>query len=194
MRSETSRSPGEASLLGAICLVEPLPWAMNELLLECFRHSAWATKTIIATFRELAPSELERPAHGYGSLIATLDHFVRWDASYYTSLTGQQKSWQRTEEPTNDLDVLEARVDETAASWERLIAEGVDSERMLSLDGGAYRCRASVVVAQALHHAVAHREQIRGGLADIGVKVRDLQPWEYALATGRATWNPQSQP
>lgn len=163
---------------------------MNDLLLEAFRHSAWATKTIISAFRELAAEDLEKPAHGFGSLIATLNHLVLSDASYHASLTGQFTDWLRADNPTSDLDELEARVDETAAMWERFLSAPVDGERLLSLDKGHYLCSASVVVAQALHHATAHREQIRGGLADIGVKVRDLQPWEYALAVGRATLTP----
>lgn len=164
---------------------------MNDLLLEAFRHSAWATKTLIGAFRQLAPAELDRPAHGFGSLIATLNHVVLSDASYLASLTGESPDWLRARDATADLAGLEARVDETAAGWEQLFSAPVDGERLLSLDAGQYECRASVVVAQALHHAVAHREQVRGGLADIGVKTQDLQPWEYALATGRATWTPK---
>lgn len=164
---------------------------MNDLLLEAFRHSAWATKALIGVFKQLPGADLDRPAHGFGSLIATLNHLVLSDASYLASLTGQLTEWLRADEDTSDLDQLEARVDETAAGWEHLFSAPVDGERMLSLDAGQYQCRASIVVAQALHHAVAHREQVRGGLADIGVKVQDLQPWEYALATGRATWTPK---
>ncbi|MCK6460104.1 MAG: hypothetical protein L6Q95_09455 [Planctomycetes bacterium] len=61
------------------------------------------------------------------------------------------------------------------------------------LDAEAYECSASVVVAQALHHAYAHREQIRAGLKDLGVKPPDLQPWDYALETGRARWRRETR-
>lgn len=161
---------------------------MNQALLEAFRHSAWATSTLIAVFRQLSPAELERPARGYGTLLATLNHVVLSDASYAAILTGVRPDWARRENPTADLDQLEARANETAQVWERFLSVPVDGELMLELEAGRYRCHASVVVAQALHHACAHREQVRGGLADIGMKTQDLQPWEYALATGRAHW------
>ncbi len=160
---------------------------MNEALREAFRHSAWATKTLIAACRNLSTEQLRRPARGFGSILATLNHVVLSDADYATTLTGVRPGWT-TGDDTDDLDQIEARVDETARLWERLLAEPFDAERLLVLDAGAYECRAGVVVAQALHHASAHREQIRAGLKDLGVRPPDLQPWEYALATGRACW------
>lgn len=159
---------------------------MNELLLEAFRHSDWATKVLIEALKRLPSEDLQRPAHGFGSLFETFSHLVRSHASYAATLGGNRPTWLAARRPAADLDELEAWAEEAAREWERLLASEIDGERLLLLDQGAYECRASVVVAQALHHAVAHREQVRGGLADIGVKVQDLQPWEYALATGRA--------
>lgn len=163
---------------------------MNQLLLEAFRHSAWATNTLITTFKHLPATELDRPARGFGSLIETLNHLVLSDASYVTTLTGEPPAWPKSQ--TADLDELKSRADDTAARWERLLSAPFDGQRLLYLDQGTYVCHASVVVVQALHHAVAHREQVRGGLADIGVKTQDLQPWEYGLATGRAWWQTAS--
>jgi uncharacterized damage-inducible protein DinB len=161
---------------------------MNESLHEAFRYSAWATKTLIAACRSLSAEQLERPARGFGSILATLNHVVRWDADYLETLTGVRPAWVSDGNETDDLDQLEARVDETARLWDRFLAEPVDAERLLSLDNGEYECHASVVVVQALHHANAHREQIRAGLKDLEVQPPDVQPWEYALATGRAHW------
>lgn len=158
---------------------------MNGTLREAFRHGAWATKALIAACRGLSPEQLRRPARGFGSILATLNHVVLSDAAYATTLTGVRPAWADRGD-TDDLDEIEARADETARHWERLLAEPLDAERLLVLDAGAYECHASVVVAQALHHASAHREQIRAGLKDLGVRSPDLQPWEYALATGRA--------
>ncbi len=161
---------------------------MNEILLEAFRYSAWATKTLIAACRDLSAEQIQRPARGFGSLLATLNHVVLSDAQYVATLAGGCPAWAAGGDQTDDLDQLEARVDETARLWEHFLAEPVDAERLLLLDKGEYGCRASVVVAQAIHHANAHREQVRAGLKDLGVKPPDVQPWEYALATGRARW------
>jgi uncharacterized damage-inducible protein DinB len=160
---------------------------MNGNLREAFRHGAWATRKLIAACRSLSPEQLRRPARGFGSILATLNHVVLSDADYATTLTGVRPAWA-THGDTDDLALLEARVDETARVWEQFLARPFDSERLLVLDAGAYECHASVVVAQALQHANAHREQIRAGLKDLGVQPPDLQPWEYALETGRARW------
>jgi uncharacterized damage-inducible protein DinB len=161
---------------------------MNEILREAFRYSAWATKALTNVCRKLSIEQLQRPAGGFGSILATLDHVVQSDAGYARTLTGVGPSWARDGHETYDLDQIDARVEETLRVWEQLLAEPIDGERLLLLDEGAYACHATVVLAQALHHANAHREQVRAGLRDLGVPPPDLQPWEYALEVGRAHW------
>jgi len=165
---------------------------MNEILREGFRHSAWATKTLIAACRGLTVEQLNRPARGFGSLLATLNHVVVSDAHYVTIFGCVCPAWA-TGGDAADLDQLEARMDEVARLWEQLLAEPVDADRLFLLDDGTYECSASVVVAQSLHHANAHREQVRAGLGDLGVKPPDVQPWEYALANGRARWRREKE-
>ncbi|MBS3966324.1 MAG: hypothetical protein KGZ60_03580 [Truepera sp.] len=161
---------------------------MNEILHEAFRHSAWATKTLITTCKNLSSEQLEHPARGFGSILATLNHVILADAGYAAILTAVRPAWATDGNETDDLAQLDARVDETAHLWEQLLGEPVDAERVLILDAGEYECHAAVVVAQALHHASAHREQIRAGIAELGVQPPDLQPWAYAAETGRAHW------
>jgi uncharacterized damage-inducible protein DinB len=166
---------------------------MNETLHEAFRYSAWASKTLIAACRGLSVEQLECPGRGFGSILATLNHVVRSDADYVATLTGVCPAWVTDGNEIKDLDQIEARVDETARLWEQFLAEPVDAERTLSLDNGEYECHASVVVAQAIHHADAHREQIRAGLRALEMKPPDVQPWEYALATERARWRREKE-
>jgi hypothetical protein len=47
------------------------------------------------------------------------------------------------------------------------------------------QAHAGVLVAQALHHGNAHREQICAILTGAGMQPRDVQAWAYADATGR---------
>lgn len=161
---------------------------MNEILREAFRHGAWATRTLIAACRGLSAEQLRRPARGFGSILATLNHVVLSDAGYAAILTGARPAWAGDDQVTDDLDQVETRADETARLWERLLAGPLDADRLLSLDGGSYECSAALVVVQALHHGCAHREQVRAGLEDLGVRPPDLQPWAYADETGRARW------
>jgi len=61
----------------------------------------------------------------------------------------------------------------------------LDAERVIILDQGAYQAHAGVLVAQALHHGNAHREQICPILTGAGLQPPDVQAWAYADATGR---------
>ena len=84
-----------------------------------------------------------------------------------------------------DLDQLRSRVEETEKLWEELLSEPFDAERVVILDQGAYQAHAGVLVAQALHHGNAHREQICAILTGAGMQPPDVQAWAYAEATGR---------
>ena len=44
------------------------------------------------------------------------------------------------------------------------------------------------VQTMALHHGSAHREQICAILRDFGLDPPELQPWDFADATGRSRW------
>ena len=161
---------------------------MSDVLVDAFRHKAWALKTLIAACGRLSVEELNRSAAGFGSILATLNHLVLSDAGYVASLGGGRASWARTGGETEDLHELAARVQESHGRWERLMAERLDGERLVYLDEGAYETHASVVIVQALHHVAAHGEQVRAGLKILGFERPDVQPWALADATGRSRW------
>jgi uncharacterized damage-inducible protein DinB len=159
---------------------------MNEVLLDAFRHNSWATRQLLAACRGLAADQLTAAASAsFGSILATFKHIIMSDASYLHSLGGSAPAWLIKREQSDDLDQLQARVEETERNWERLLAEPLDAERVIILDKGAYEAHAGVLIAQALHHGNAHREQISAMLTGLGVEPPGLQPWEYADATGR---------
>ena len=161
---------------------------MNEILIDAFRHKLWALQTLIAACQGRSVDELTRPAPGFGSILATLNHLVLADAGYVASLGGGRADWASGENETNDLRELSARAEENGARWERFLREPVDGERLSFLDDGAYETHAAVVVMQALHHASVHGEQVCKGLEALGCEAPDLQPWAYADETGRSRW------
>jgi uncharacterized damage-inducible protein DinB len=61
----------------------------------------------------------------------------------------------------------------------------VDSERILLVDDDTYEVRLGVILAQALYHGNAHRQQICTILTALGMEAPDLQVWAYAEASGR---------
>ncbi len=158
---------------------------MNEILAEAFKYSAWATTSLITAATDLSDEQLHRPGRGFGSILATLNHIVLSDGFYAAALVPPALPWVAEKSETNDLAVLQERADDMADRWTRILTDGLDSERSLLLDRGSYECHASVVVVQAIHHANAHREQVRFNLRDLGARVPDVQPWEYALDADR---------
>ena len=66
---------------------------MNEILIDAFRHKLWAMQTLIAACQDRSVDELTRPAPGFGSILATLNHLVLADAGYVASLGGGRADW-----------------------------------------------------------------------------------------------------
>ncbi len=161
---------------------------MNEILIEAFQQKLWATKVLIAACEGRSVDELTRPAAGYGSILATLNHLVSTDAGYVASLGGGRAAWAVPHAETTDLKELAARAQEIGDRWERFLRGPVDGERLAFLDDGAYETHAAVVVMQALHHVSIHGEQVCAALTALGAQAPDLQPWAYADATGRSRW------
>ena len=168
---------------------------MNGALLEAFHHDAWATDQLLEFCRGLPAEQLTAPGPGtYGGILETFNHLILSDARYLRRLAGTGPAWVDSEggsdpgdvDPgTIDIDRLRGRVAESALLWDRLLSEPLDAERLIILDEGAYQAHAGVLVAQALHHGNAHREQICAILTGAGLEPPDVQAWAYAGATGR---------
>lgn len=165
----------------------------NETLKEAFRHHAWAMRALLAFCARLPPVQLALPrpaplAGGHGSILETFDHIVCTDGGYLGALTGHRPAWARERGLDSKLGELAPLVDEAEALWMGFLALPDDAERKVFLDDGTYETRAAVVIAQALHHGSAHREQICAILRDFGLDPPEVQPWDFADATGRSRW------
>jgi uncharacterized damage-inducible protein DinB len=161
---------------------------MKDILLEAFRHHAWANKQLLAACRGLPDEQLRLPGTAAGTdrgILAILNHIIRSDRGY-VSRRGERPDWVEHEEDTADLDELERRAEENAQVWEQFLAQPLDATKLILLDQGAYEAEQSVLVVQALHHGNAHREQISAILTGLGVEPPDIQAWAYAEATGHA--------
>ena len=161
---------------------------MKEILLEGFRHHAWANKQLLAACRSLPHEQLTLPGTAAGTdrgILAIFNHIIRSDRGY-ASRRGDRPDWVENREDTADLDELERRAEENAQVWERVLAQPLDATKRILLDQGAYEAEQSVLVVQALHHGNAHREQISAILTGLGIEPPDLQAWTYAEATGHA--------
>src|SRR5512139_1501226 len=129
---------------------------MNEVWVEAFRQKHWAMKVLIEACEDLSVDELTRPALGFGSILATLNHLVMADAGYVASLGAGRAVWAVADGETTDLRELAARAEESSARWERFFSEPIDGERLAFLDDGTYETHTAIVVMQALHHTSIH--------------------------------------
>jgi uncharacterized damage-inducible protein DinB len=161
---------------------------MQEILLEAFRHHAWANKQLLAACRGLPHAQLTVPGTAAGTdrgILAIFNHIIQSDRGY-VSRRGERPDWVENAEDTADLDELERRAEENAQVWERFLAQPLEATKLIILDQGAFEAEQSVLVVQALHHGNAHREQICAVLTGLGVAPPDIQAWAYAQATGHA--------
>jgi uncharacterized damage-inducible protein DinB len=162
---------------------------VNELLLEAFRHNAWATKQLLAACAGLSQEQLTLPGTASGTdrgILALFNHIIQSDRGY-AARRGDRPAWVDNEEDTDHLGELERRADENAEVWERVLSEPIEATKLIILDRGRYEAEASVLLVQALHHGNVHREQISSILTGIGgEEPPDIQAWAYAEATGHA--------
>jgi uncharacterized damage-inducible protein DinB len=165
----------------------------NATLKEAFWHNAWATRELLAFCAQLRPEQLSQPrptplAGDHGSILETFDHIVCTDGGYLGALTGHRPAWAHERGLSSDLGELAPRVDEAEALWMGFLSLPDDAVRRVLLDDGTYETHAAIVTGQALHHGSAHREQICAILRDFGLEPPELQPWDFADATGRSRW------
>jgi uncharacterized damage-inducible protein DinB len=162
---------------------------MNDGLIDCFRHNAWATREVLRACRGLTDEQLNATVSGtYGSIIDTLRHTIRAEAGYCRRLTGEEPDWLARPPDAPGIDELERRHDETAARWDRFLATPFDAERPFVIpwhDDHDRIVPAGVVLTQALHHGNEHRTQVCTTLTAIGVESPQLGVWEFAEATDR---------
>jgi uncharacterized damage-inducible protein DinB len=165
----------------------------NATLKEAFRHHAWASRELLSFCAKLRPEQLSQPrsaplAGDHGSILETFDHIVCTDGGYLGALTGHRPAWARERGLGSNLGELVRWVDEAEALWMGFLSLPDDAARKVFLDAGTYETDAAIVTAQALHHGSAHREQICAILRDFGLDPPEVQPWDFADATGRSHW------
>lgn len=156
---------------------------MSRELIEAFRHSAWANRELLGFCRGLTPEQLEvsLPA-GYGSALWTLKHIVGAEAYYRSLFAGALPEWDWRDNEPQPIDEIAPWFEDNAAFWEDLLASDFDPEHLLETRSS--RIKTSVLIAQALHHANVHREQVSSVLTSLGLQPPDISGWAYGRVSG----------
>jgi uncharacterized damage-inducible protein DinB len=170
---------------------------MKALLLDAFRHNAWATRELLTFCGTLTPEQLDATAVGtYGGVRQTLQHLLEGEAYYAWRLSGNAPAWwNKGEVPAASLAEMEAWNEEMSQVWESMLAEPLDPEGWTTdteEDGSECRATVGVIVAQVLNHGNEHRSQVNTILTTLGLEPPDVQAWAYGEAVGRHVERPAS--
>ena len=158
---------------------------MSEVLLELFGHKTWATLELLELCARQPDDVLDATTPGtYGTIRETLHHLVRAEESYFARVTGQRFFKPLERDKHVRLDELTARIKRLGPEWEALAGDPSAAARVVTTDDG-WRLKASLIMAQAVHHADDHRTHVLSILGARGVDVPELDLWWYAESNGK---------
>ena len=164
---------------------------MGHALHDLAGHNAWATAQTLEFCRGLDQQTLDATVPGtYGTIIETLRHIINAEAGYLLRLSGAWPEYPWPRDEAAGLDVLSERAAMLASTWERFLADDVDTERPGEArgdDGELFAVPAGIFITQALHHANEHRAHICTILGARGIEPPDVSAWDYSFTTGRST-------
>jgi uncharacterized damage-inducible protein DinB len=157
-------------------------------LLDAFRHGAWANRRLLEACSKLSDEQLgfDLPT-GHGPALVTLKHLIGAESYYYMLVSGVGLKWGWDEGRQDTAESLLGFADDLARAWESLMAEPLDTARVISQQrssGLMMHVKAGVMLAQALHHANVHREQVSAILTHLGLTPPDISGWAYGESTG----------
>jgi uncharacterized damage-inducible protein DinB len=157
---------------------------MSEILVELFKHNAWANARLLDVCAGLSDEQLDASVPGtYGSVRSTLVHIVGAEASYAARLRSEAPP-ARLGEATS---VSELR-EHARRSGEALVALAAQTPDEHVLRGTwrdqPYVLPASTVFIQAINHATEHRTQVATILTQQGITPPDLDGWTYGRMQG----------
>ncbi len=163
---------------------------MNDGVMDAIRHNTWATRKLLDACKDLTTEQLNAEVvGGFGTIDATLNHYINSEGGYQARLMGSQPSWNIRDYTRVSVAELSKRVDELEARWEEFLSEPFDAERIFIYDWINDEKRAvpaGVVLAQAIHHGSEHRSQVATILTSIGITPPEWGLWEFAEETDRA--------
>jgi uncharacterized damage-inducible protein DinB len=155
---------------------------MSTGLSDFFRYNLWANMRMLDACSELSDEQLDATTDGvFGSIRETLIHLYRSEEGYarhfnftgsaptpplreFTSFPGFDELRRRAERSGNELIA---------------VAEQVDPDHILHLDGGAYDASVMILLIQVINHGVDHRSQIATLMSGQGITPPDLDGWAY---------------
>ena len=156
---------------------------MSSDLLEAFRHSAWANRELLSFCAGMTTEQLKASLPtGAGAPLAVMKHVIGAESYYLSLLLGERLAWDWSDERQETAEELLVFAEDLDHAWEAALLGAFDPERMLETRNS--RLRAGVLLAQALHHANVHREQVCAVITSLGLTPPDISGFAYGRASG----------
>jgi uncharacterized damage-inducible protein DinB len=152
------------------------------ILVELFKHNAWANERLLEACVTLEPAQLALTVPGtYGSIRETLVHLLaaqeRFLALLGQSLDGPPLSEQ------GDRAALDELRDRAKESGKRLVLVAQRSGNTGVVQGvwrgEPFTIPVSILLTQALTHATEHRAQVATIMGAHGIRPPALDAWSY---------------
>jgi uncharacterized damage-inducible protein DinB len=151
-------------------------------LAEMFRHNLWATMRLLDACEKLTDEQLDTTLPGtFGSIRATLLHWLRNEDRYVSFLRGQQPNPRLTVDPFPGFEALRASAERSGSDLVE-IAENLPEDPILrtkSDEGEPVELPIMTLVVQALNHATEHRTHIASLIGHQGVEPPNSDGWSY---------------
>jgi uncharacterized damage-inducible protein DinB len=160
----------------------------DEILLELFRHNAWANVTLIRFCAGLTEHQLSATDSAtYSDTRSTFQHVLGSEAYYWSLFSGQFPVWSRPDSEEASVEEMLVWAENMGELWSTLfqspLPEWVNRRRP---DGSEQSTAAAIVLTQALHHGNVHREQISHLLTVAGIEPPDISGWCFSRESAPA--------
>jgi uncharacterized damage-inducible protein DinB len=153
----------------------------TDTITTLFSHNLWANMRLLERCSQLTSEQLEKSIPGsYGAIQDTLRHIVRAERSYFARISTGQPYRSGEDEPPM---TMEKMMESARRSGLGLIewAPKVAPDDMVTVDwdGTPREVPKTIILTQAIYHAIEHRAQIMVTMTQLGIEPPDLQGWEY---------------
>lgn len=151
-----------------------------------FEHNTWANLKLLDFCEGLIDEQLDTAAvGGYGTIRATLWHFVRAEVGYVNQVNDRLPGVPLPRDAFPGFQVLR-----DAARWagdellQLALATRADTINRTSPPRDPIEYPLAALMVQAVTHSCEHRTQVAAIITHLGLEPPDMSGWGYMEATG----------